>query len=355
MKLAQHFNRLSNQGHQQRRGAMVIMVLFCLVVLFIGAAFAIDIAYMHTTRAELRTATDAASRAGAEALGRTQDREQAIQAAIDAAGRNNVAGQPLVLQREDIRIGSNDRVGNGRFTFTEGGDTPDTIQVVGSRLEGSGSGPVPLFFAPLFGVSNFQPVMQAASSATTRDIALVLDISGSMDRSAGGGVTRIDALKTAVGVFLDEIEESSPNSQLSVSVYSTTSRQVLELTPDLNAVRTTVNGLTTENRTAIGEGLLTGSDSLVEDANVRPFAAKTIVVLTDGRQNEGESPDVTVNTAVARGQTVHTITFSNEANQNLMRTVADIGSGIHFHAEDNVGLAEVFSELAKTFAVVTIQ
>ena len=74
-----------------RRGAMVILVLVCLVIVFVGAAFAIDVAYMHSTRAELRTATDAASRAGAETLGRTQDMNAAIQAAIDTAARNTVA------------------------------------------------------------------------------------------------------------------------------------------------------------------------------------------------------------------------------------------------------------------------
>ena len=208
----------------------------------------------------------------------------------------------------------------------------------------------------MFGVSNFQPVMQAASSATTRDIALVLDVSGSMARSAGSpGVTRIEALKTAVNVFIDEIEASSPNTQMSVSVYSTTARQVLELTPDLQSVRDTVNGLGTENLTAIGEGLLTGSDSLIEDANVRPFASKTIVVLTDGRQNRGTGPEVTVDTAVARNQTVHTITFSPQANQRLMQTVAATGGGIHVHADNNSELNDAFREIARTIAVVTIQ
>ncbi len=355
MKLAKHYNRLSNQGHQQRRGAMVIMVLVCLVILFIGAAFAIDIAYIHSTRAELRTATDAASRAGAEALGRTQDRDAAIQAAIDVAAQNFVGGERLILRPEDIRIGTSDRQGTDRFTFQEGGLAPDTVQVVGSRLEGSASGAVPLFFGPLFGVSNFQPVVQAASSATTRDIALVLDVSGSMGRPAGGGVTRIEALKTAVNVFVDEIEASSPNTQMSVSVYSTTSQQILELTPNLNTVRTIVDTLGANGRTAIGLGLLTGSDSLVDDVNVRPFAAKTIVVLTDGRQNTDIGPEVAVTTAIDRGQTVHTITFSDGANQVLMRQVADLASGIHVHADDGVGLVEAFRAIARTIAVVTIQ
>jgi len=342
------------QGRTERRGAMLILVLVTLVILFVGAAFAIDVAYMHTTRAELRTATDAASRAGAEALGRTQDRDLAIQAAIDAAARNQVAGAPLLLEASDILIGTNDRVGSDRFTFTEGGLLPDTVQVTGSRLDGSASGPVPLFFAPMFGVSNFQPVMTAASSATTRDIALVLDVSGSMNTSSGGG-TRLTALIAAVNTFIDEIQASSPNSQMSLSVYSTSAAQVLQLTADLESLRSTVNALTAGGYNSIGEGLLTGSDSLVNDPNARPFASKTVVVMTDGNHNTGVGPDTAVSTAVARNQTVHTITFSSGANQTLMQTVADLGGGIHEHADNNAQLDEAFREIARTIAVVTIQ
>lgn len=347
-------HRIPEITRSSRHGAMLIMVLVCLVIIFIGAAFAIDIAYMHSTRAELRTATDAASRAGAEALGRTQDREQAVQAAIAAASRNIVAGEPLVLRRSDIVIGTNGREGSGRFTFTPGGDTPDSVQVTGSRLAGSGSGPVNLFFGPLFGVTDFQPVMLAASSATTRDIALVLDVSGSMRARSGNG-TRLSALIDAVNVFIDEIQASSPNTQMSLSVYSTSSQQLIELTSNLETVRSTVNNLRAAGLTAIGEGLLTGSNSLEQDANARPFASKTIVVMTDGNHNRGASPDVTVNTAVARDQTVHTITFSSGANQTLMRSVADIGGGIHVHADNNNELDEAFREIARTISVVTIQ
>jgi len=342
------------RGRHQRRGAMVVMILVCLVIVFVGAAFAIDVAYMHTTRAELRTATDAASRSGAETLGRTQDVDLATLAAIDAASRNLVAGQPLILRPGDIEFGKNNRVGNGRFQFNLNSDEPDSVRVTGSRTAGSASGPVRLFFAPLFGVTEFQPVMLSASSATTRDIALVLDVSGSMRRFTGSG-SRLEALIEAVNVFIDEIEESSPNSQMSLSVYSSDARRILPLTDDLESIRDTVNDLDASGMTAIGEGLLAGSDSLVEDANARAFSAKTIVVMTDGNHNRGVSPVTTVNTAVARNQTVHTITFSAGANQALMRQVADIGGGIHVHADGNDELEDAFREIAKTIAVVLIQ
>jgi uncharacterized protein YegL len=342
------------KGRSRRRGAMVILVLFCLVVVFVGVAFAIDVAYMHATRAELRTATDAASRAGAEALGRTQNRQAAMEAAIETAARNMVAGKPLILRRSDIEFGKNRRAGSARFEFNPSSAAPDSVRVTGSRLKDSASGPVPLFFAPLFGVTSFQPVMESTASATTRDIALVLDVSGSMNTPSDSG-TRLSALKEAVSVFIDEIQDSSPNTQMSLSVYSSSAQRLISLTDDLEQIRSRALELTAGGMTAIGEGLLAGSDSLEKDSNTRDFAAKTIVVMTDGNHNTGESPTISVAQAVARGQTVHTVTFSSGANQTLMQEVARLGGGIHEHADGNAELVEAFREIARTIAVMLIQ
>ncbi len=193
--------------------------------------------------------------------------------------------------------------------------------------------------------------MNATASATTRDVALVLDVSGSMNLRSGGG-TRLDALKNAVNVFIDEIQASSPNTNMSLSVYSSSARRIHALTEDLEQIRNTVNRLNAGGYTAIGLGLMAGSDSLEQDANARAFSAKTIVVMTDGNHNTGVAPNITVNTAVARGHTVHTVTFSSGANQGLMRDVAQLGGGIHEHADGNAELAEAFREIARTIAVM---
>ena len=52
---------------------------------------------------------------------------------------------------------------------------------------------------------------------------------------------------------------------------------------------------------------------------MRAFAAKTVILMTDGNHNRGPKPDRTVATAVNRIQRVHTSTFSREAKQNLLR------------------------------------
>lgn len=350
----QEFPRNGTPGQRHRRGAMVVLVAVVLIIMFIGAALAIDVAYMHLARAELRTATDAAARAGAEALGRLQDRDAATQAAIRVAAANEVAGQPLILTPGDIQFGSNSRSGSDRFQFHAGTGSTNSIRVLGRRTADSASGAVPLFFAPLLGTDGFEPVQASTATLSLREIALVLDVSGSMGLESDGE-TRLAALKRAVSRFLDEIERVSPGAQVSLTTYSTSANQIIELTDDFEHIRETVNDLRAGGRTAIGDALSVGSDSLVEDARVRPFADKSIVVMTDGNHNEGPSPDSTVSTAIARNQIVHTITFSDGANKALMRRVARRGKGIHVHADDNDDLTRAFEEIAQALAVILIE
>ena len=54
---------------------MLVLIAVCLPLCIIMAAFAVDVAWMQLVRTELRTATDAAARAGAKELSLSQDVE----------------------------------------------------------------------------------------------------------------------------------------------------------------------------------------------------------------------------------------------------------------------------------------
>ena len=55
----------------------MVFIAVCLPLLIIMAAFAIDVAWMQLARTELRTATDAAARAGAKELSLKQNESMA--------------------------------------------------------------------------------------------------------------------------------------------------------------------------------------------------------------------------------------------------------------------------------------
>lgn len=358
MNLLQKLNTISRQTrHQQRKGAMAVLVAVTLILLLIAAAFSLDVAYMHVVRAELRTATDAAARAGAEALARTQDEAQATQAALDIAELNSVAGDRLTLDPADVTFGGvTQNATTGRFSFNPADPNFTTVQVNGRRDASAPDGAVALFFGSALGRGSFGPNETSTATASVRDIALVLDRSGSMDTAIDGG-TRMDALKIAVQVFLDEIQDSSPNARVSLVTYSTNATRDIELTDDFDLIQGEVNSLTPDGWTNIREALEFGSDSLQAPGR-RPFADRTIVLMTDGRHNRpvgNSDPTPSASLAASRGHMIHTVTFSPGANQTDMQTVANIGGGMHLHADSAGDLTDVFRQIARSLSVLLIE
>jgi Mg-chelatase subunit ChlD len=148
--------------------------------------------------------------------------------------------------------------------------------------------------------------------------------------------------------------KKTPQEELvSLSVYSTTAKKVLPLTNNLDAISSRFSQFAPNGFTAIGEGLKVGLDSVRNDPLARPFAEKTVVIMTDGNHNTGVSPDVIARTAGAT--TIHTITFGADANQNLMRTVAKIGGGTFLHANNNQELVAAFKEIALQLSVLLVE
>ena len=83
--------------------------------------------------------------------------------------------------------------------------------------------------------------------------------------------------------------------------------------------------------TAISAGLDEGIKVLT-GAKIRPFAVKTIILMTDGVHNLGPEPIVSAKIAATKDITIHTITFSDDADIKRMKAVAAAANGKHFHA-----------------------
>ena len=335
---------------QPRDGAMLPFIAIVIVILFISAAFAIDIARIHVTRSELRTATDAAAKAGIEALGREQSTTAATAAALAIARENIVAGEGLLVDPNKVFFGTSGQNDDGTFFFNEGGSPLNAVRVIGERTADSPSGSARLFFMPLFGQFDFEPTQVATATRVDRDVSLVLDVSGSMANEG-----RFDALSNALRVFLGELESTPQEELVSLTAYSTEERKIQDLTPNLNLIQEAFDRETPDGFTAIGRGLQSGIDSLINDPGSRPFALKSILLMTDGRHNRGISPIAVAPRARDAGIVIHTITFSPGANQDLMARVSETTNGIHLHAENDEELLEAFQTIAKQIQVVLIE
>jgi Flp pilus assembly protein TadG len=367
-----------SKARDARRGAMLILVAVCLPLFVIMAAFALDIAWMQLVRTELRTATDAASRAGSKILSLNQDEAAARAAAKDAAARNLVAGTPLVVSDAEIEIGSSTQANrNARFVFNPSGTLRNAMRVRGERTSASAGGPVALFLGHILGVPQFQPIHVATSTQLDRDICLVVDRSGSMMSGLTGGsvptglcdaphptLSRWGALNTAVAGFLDELDNTAQREQCGLVSYSfrntscgndyTTSDINSRLDFDFSRVRSEMARISSQpvkGRTSISAGLNNGIVVLT-DGRVRPFAFRTMVLMTDGLHNEGPEPIIPARRAAAQNITIHTVTFSSDADFTRMQAVAAATGGKHFHAPNAAELERIFREIAATLPVL---
>jgi len=349
---------------------MAVLIAVTLPLIIIMVAFAVDVAWMQLVRAELRTATDAASRAGAKTLSLQQSEAAARLAAIDAAQRNLVAGVPLAVLDSEIEVGLSSQATSGsRFVFTPGGTQLNAVRVTGNRTASSAGGPVSLFLGQVMGVTQFQPTNVATSTQLDRDICLVVDRSGSMMRGITGtsvpsgicnppdmAVSRWGALNTAVAGFLVELNLTSQSEQCGLVSYSNagsfcSNPTYTYTTSDINAPldfnyvpisdeMARLSSQPVRGRTDIGAGIENGI-LVLTSPQVRPFALRTMVVMTDGRHNEGPEPVIAARRAADENIIIHTVTFSDEADFFRMREVADATGGEHFHAPNAAALEQI--------------
>lgn len=369
-------NRPRNRANRQ--GAMIVLIAVTLPLVVIMAAFAIDVAWMQLVRTELRTATDAASRAGAKALSLQQNEAAARAAAKEAARRNLVAGTPLLMVDSEIEIGLGRQASqNSRFVFTAGSSQKNAVRVTGNRTAGSAGGPVDLFLGRVMGVSSFEPTQVATSTQLDRDLCLVVDRSGSMmrdlvSRNIPGGfcnpphstLSRWGGLNAAILGFVAELDRSAQLEQCGLVSYSQSGNQcgLTFTTSDINAplgfsyqpIRSEMARLSSQpvsGATNIAAGIDNGI-LVLTSPQARPFAVKTMVLMTDGRKNRGIEPVVSARRAAELDITIHTVTFSNEADFERMRDVADATGGEHFHAPDAAALERIFRQIASTLPVL---
>lgn len=380
--------RLLSAGrtNRRRRGAMLPLIAVLLPMLLVFLGFAVDLAYMQTTRLELQAVADSAARAGATRLSQTDDVAASRALAVSIAGQNTVAGSALQLRDSEIEVGRTIRNASGKWVFTNGATPANAVRVTAQRTRASRGGAVPLFFGALIGTPSFQPVTSATASFLNVDICLVLDRSTSMKEGvdedgsmytsdpkfcrAPDAQSRWKILDGAVRVFVAELNDSDAEERVALATYSSDlsgyspalcgassqpSSLDRHLDGNLSAITAAMDRLTTSvwnGNTYIESGMRTGLTALQDTRYGRVGADKVMIVLTDGNENVG-SAEAAARDIALEGVTVHTITFSNSANQTTMRNVAQMCGGEHFHCSTAESLRQVFRQLAAQTAKLT--
>ena len=180
--------------YDERRGSFMVLGVVCLVAAMAFVAFSADLGYISVTRGKMQNGVDAAALAAAleithavqQAGPEVQDvtayaMQQARLKAAEIAELNGIFVDPA----QDVEFGLRTQNPQTKVYSIEWGRTPANTVRVHARREGEDSdepdGPLPLFFAPVFGRDTQELHTSATAYVEARDIVAVLDYSGSMN------------------------------------------------------------------------------------------------------------------------------------------------------------------------------
>lgn len=171
---------------KDRRAAVTAMLAVTGTLMAGFAALTIDVGNMYIVRNELQRAADAGALAAVAKL--TKYQAGASEAAAQAEAKRIVEANPV--QGAKVTIDPARDVVFGRaiwndtsksYTFSAGGTVPTAVRVSIRLSSDSPNGPMSMMFANIWGVSNKSMSARAAAMIIPRDIAVVGDLSGSMN------------------------------------------------------------------------------------------------------------------------------------------------------------------------------
>lgn len=398
--------RMTNATVHKRNGTALVLITVMLFVFAMMTAITIDFAVIQLTRTEMRAATDAAAKAGAEALARTENVAEARTAAIEYASLNTVANNPLQIRESDIEIGRLEEVEDqSRLQFFLGATPPNAVRV-NAKTGGDALHPaIPLFFSGIHGQPDFAPSYMATAGQQEVEVCLVLDRSGSMlfdmsgeeyvyppnnpnlsNFTAWGTVWRYHlspphptesrwaVLADAIDLFLYEAGQFEPPPRTALVTWA--SNYTMPVAPNTVFYDATTNYLLPAfqghswggNKSAIqsivqqlGSQPMMGATNLsagldqgvavLTGANSKNFTNKVVILFTDGEWNEGRNPIQAAYDARDAGVIVHCITFLT-TDQADIRNVAEITGGRYYFTQNEAELRNAFEELARSLPVV---
>ena len=195
------------------------------------------------------------------------------------------------------------------------------------------------------------------------DIAMVLDISGSM-LAEDFKPNRLEAAKNVIDDFI----KKRTNDKIGLVIFAGESFTQCPLTIDYSVLRNLLSQIHSgmiEDGTAIGNAIANGVNRL-KDSKVK---SKVMILLTDGVNNAGEIDPITAAQIAQKfGIRIYTVGVGTvgqapypfdtpfgkryqmvpvEIDENLLKQISSITGGKYFRATDNKKLAEIYNDIDK--------
>jgi Ca-activated chloride channel family protein len=200
------------------------------------------------------------------------------------------------------------------------------------------------------------PILNLEVATNHADVALAIDVSGSMG-ATDVQPTRLDAARAAAKDLIGQLPWTS---RVALVAFSDKAVLVSPLTTDRQSVSSALDSLRAGGGTAIGDGL---ELALRQLATERPASSArrspaTVVLLTDGASNTGIDPNTAAEQAHAYAIPVDTIGIGQRGrttfigrqpvegvDEQTLQTIAQTTGGKYYYAGAADQLRQIYSSL----------
>jgi Ca-activated chloride channel family protein len=208
-------------------------------------------------------------------------------------------------------------------------------------------------------------------------VILAIDISGSM-AADDLKPTRIEAAKAAAQEF---VQSQPATVQIGIVAFSDGGMAVQAPTDDREAILATINRLTPQRGTSVGEGILAALNTIfVEPEQDSPldnsptptplppptprpagtYAPAIIILLTDGENNEAPNPLEAAQLAAERGVRIYPVgigsaagttlevngfTVHTQLDEAMLQQIAQLTAGAYYNAANEQELQAIYDNL----------
>lgn len=203
-------------------------------------------------------------------------------------------------------------------------------------------------------LSQWNPEKQSTAGKQSVDIILCVDTSGSME-AGDYPPTRLGAAKEAALAFTKRKVTQNYNDRVGVIGFGSDARVVHPLDADLDAVAKSIAKLSvTHTGTSLGIALQTAIQELTRFNSPR----QAIVLLSDGGDEfDNSNPEkiagsqkgikiFTIGMGTLKGAHVQFLGKAVKLNEDILKRIAEVGSGEYLYAPNIPDLQKIYLKLA---------
>ena len=221
----------------------------------------------------------------------------------------------------------------------------------------------------LFGLA--RPEMPVDLPRVEGTVILAFDVSSSMTAD-DLEPTRIEAAKAAARTF---VENQPRTVRLGVVAFSNGGLVVQPPTDDQTAVIATIDRLTPQGATSLGQGIFSALNAIageaipidaealedeMPDLDIGDYSSAVVLLLTDGENTEAPDPLQIAQLAAAAGVRIFPVGIGSEEgtvlqiegfnvlsqlNETTLQEIASLTNGAYYRAEDEETLQEIYESV----------